>query len=1762
MIIYFDPKTYQFLNTYSFKHIKDRNIELEARFGEYKDGKFKPDIGLETFDKLTQFLSSNGVSSNGVSSNVVSPSNKPLINNIVKEESKSEILPNHIRRIIYSDNPTNDPKVRGKVKYEQKNKLFTTDIEYNDFIIRLAESEEVSLPSLPEYADQAPIEIRERNRTMYFHNSNAFYYVLTEVKTNSNGNVNTTYELEIEYNVRAELVRYFSDMMTDSIALILPFLINNYKDPISSYIPTDEQRRIRDLYNSLYIKEPKPVNLSRQETPELQSKGYSVTNKLDGERFILLFTNSGFYAFNNRKVEKYNTLNYQRFLVMDSEFFEGRYYIFDCMMYNGEKVTEEPHDFRLKMAQEAVKTFSFKNDFLILKTFYRGDEKDSLKNNTKYLLDRLSMEKNDGIIYTSSGRYNTPIYKWKFPEKMSIDFAVYKIGLKDETKYELYVKDNIDGEPVNVPFRGNSSYELKEAVYITESGHELKEGGIYEFGYDNTTEKFILFRPRLDKIDPNFITVAENVWNDIKNPYTKDELIQLLSPKVLEEYRKYQNNIKRSLIEEYCKDKAVLDLGSGRGGDLGKYDGAKVSHLWCVEPNPKNYTELLRRLKERRDMKRKTTLIKTVAQDTDEILKSINDTVCYTYPVVFQSNVLYGDTSEIVSYTSVDNLRSQVSYGYDIDRNNFIIIGSNGLLITDEELYIGPENNDHNKENIKELKVVLSSEIQNFDQLIKRQELGGDFKNWFPKKHGVDYEKLKITDEGMYSLTKQSDSLAIIKAMENIIGEDNIRGLTILDGTANVGGDTIRFGMNFNKVISVELNLQNFEVLKNNVEVYNLKDKTEIINGDITKVWNDVQLFTDVLFLDPPWGGKDYIERRVGSSDEEEVLNLFLSGMTISEFVGRVLLSPNKPSYVFLKLPVNYDINSFKNMPYVSDMQVFTIRKFYLLCLTIDKRETPIKKADILSSFFSLSFFFFKDERGEYSDLNNLIETIDKTIKNDGYFIGTTIDGNSTKKLLNSSPDRKFNFDGGYIRFMDEKEDKDEIFSSQSDSRASRIELLIRDTIVETQVESLVDFELLQAKLLERDIILYKSEIFEPSDKLTESENILNSLYRYFVFKKKSKKNIYHEKVASLIEERARPIVQTVKKGKNLLSENDIIKTLSLGSLGSKKLKEECTNKFVELLDLKKNLVGDYNLLYFNYGQSNNKQRPSYLITKYYENPISYLKEYYRSNFYNVPNMLKVSGLIDDSTIYKVKDNTNLMLFKEVFKMGIKDNKILSSCIYQLYFSMKLFEKRNIYLSNPQIILVKDKEITSIRYGNIKDIGDIEVQVFGGIIVKILNYSYSIDKDISYISSYVPKNPPKVYDYSGIEILYYLDKNYKVEFLSNIDTDNTLYSNFLLNFLTIQNSYTNIEDNEVNINTININGNKEVHIEHDLFIKEALDIREEKINELTETQYEYYDKLTSIFKNVDFERSKNKVSTKITKWMEVLSRYMIYTDKEKKYNVLSNGYMPQMFLYALRSITDIDFDWYINDEKDENKELKWSKCKNWMHVDTTDKDGINYIEKKMNKNIHIYASYLNKDLVEDKEQQKEKFLSDILTGLVSLKQDGLLLINIKSFFTSFEINLLGYVSDMFKEFYIYKPLSSDILLPEVFIVGVGYKRDEEKIKNIKDIKGDIRNIKISQSKYSNILLAAYKFYGRQMYFMDKNMECYKECYENIKDIKELNEDLLRKSGKMVIYYLKIRKTIQKGINKIIESFNFNVKKWDNYGCLRSKKLKELKLRKE
>lgn len=1009
--IFLNKEGYDFLN--SGLRVKSEYPEFELRFGYLVDERdrkrFISSIDNVLFKKLYDYLSKN----------------EKL--KLKTEKSVVSIFPTRdrnisIRKIVYDGD---------EIIWQRKVKDENVDISYKDFAIRMSYADEfpLSKQEIENVSRDRPDEVRERKRYLFTPSHKAYSYVLTEVRSRRD----IIYEFEIEYDVkRKDIFSRIKNVLQDSINEILPLFISS--ESIFSYISDDEARLVRDRLKlrleSENIRESKPVNLPRDIVHSLQRQNYTVTNKLDGERFMLFFYNDdGVYAVNNRRLEKVASLTIGDNYIFECEYFEGKFYIFDCLIYNESNITSKPLMERIQYCVDFIKKASYYKEssnqslYRLFSNLVVKEFGTNLYEDTKRLLETLPIDKNDGLIYTMNGPYNSPIYKWKFPEKMTIDFLPFFEGVREgKYAYSLYV----GGKRDPIFFSGTRDCPLakEENIFYTIEKLETtgKEGRfidmIYEFGYDIKTQTFILFRPRVDKIKPNYIDTALSVWNDICVPFTSDQLLDLFI-KLGSDFTGYHNKAKRNLISEYCHEKNVLDLGVGRGGDFKKYEKTGINYLWGVEPCEKNYQEFERRLiKMKDDFRKKVTLIKTVAQDTSEITSSINDTIISTY---------------------------------------------------------------------------IPSEYS-------RDEISKNWTDWFPSldKNGmrIDKKSFMMTKEGEYSITKKYDTELINKAMYDTFGY--FYDLRITDGTGNMGGDTINFAFLFDYVNTVEINKETFNVLENNVGLYNF-DNVSLYNDDITKIWPQLADYTDVLYLDPPWGGEKY--------KSVEDIELYLGDMTLKDFLDKTVLSFTSsisgtivcPQHIVIKAPLNYDPSKLSGMNRVRCISVYNIRgSFQIIILSTLKCN---KKVDIISSFFSLSFFFFKDGDGKYTDLDNLVNTIKDNLKPGGYFIGTTIDGESTIKLLDEAKDNKFYFEGGTIGYKS---------VDQIEKWDRPIEIILEGTIVETQTESLVNFGLLTQKLREYDIVLEKTSFldayYDTDDefvkKLTERELNLSSIYRTFVFKR------------------------------------------------------------------------------------------------------------------------------------------------------------------------------------------------------------------------------------------------------------------------------------------------------------------------------------------------------------------------------------------------------------------------------------------------------------------------------------------------------------------------------------------------------------------------------------------------------------------------------------------------------------------------------------
>lgn len=169
--------------------------------------------------------------------------------------------------------------------------------------------------------------------------------------------------------------------------------------------------------------------------------------------------------------------------------------------------------------------------------------------------------------------------------------------------------------------------------------------------------------------------------------------------------------------------------------------------------------------------------------------------------------------------------------------------------------------------------------------------------------HISQNEKLKYDQEGLWSITHPTEANKItnliINFFKNKYNNDIKNNITITDTTAGLGGNTISFSKNFYRVNSIEINSERFEMLKNNMKIYNFKN-LKLYNKNFLNIIDDLK--QDIIFIDPPWGGPDYkLKKQV---------DIEIEGQELCKIVNNLY---GKCKIVCLKLPKNFNVEDFVN---------------------------------------------------------------------------------------------------------------------------------------------------------------------------------------------------------------------------------------------------------------------------------------------------------------------------------------------------------------------------------------------------------------------------------------------------------------------------------------------------------------------------------------------------------------------------------------------------------------------------------------------------------------------------------------------------------------------------------------------------------------------------------------------------------------------------------------------------------------------------------
>lgn len=167
-------------------------------------------------------------------------------------------------------------------------------------------------------------------------------------------------------------------------------------------------------------------------------------------------------------------------------------------------------------------------------------------------------------------------------------------------------------------------------------------------------------------------------------------------------------------------------------------------------------------------------------------------------------------------------------------------------------------------------------------------------RHYFPlPRNSTAYQNILYTPDGISYMTPRIDAELTTGIIISHCNEKNIKynDIIITDATAGLGGNTLSFAKLFKHVNAIEKDYDTFKILENNLKEYCYSNVT-LINDDFINVYGSFR--QHVVFIDPPWGGKNYMKHKD--------LRLKMSDTEIEHLCD--LLRNN---IIVLKLPINYD---------------------------------------------------------------------------------------------------------------------------------------------------------------------------------------------------------------------------------------------------------------------------------------------------------------------------------------------------------------------------------------------------------------------------------------------------------------------------------------------------------------------------------------------------------------------------------------------------------------------------------------------------------------------------------------------------------------------------------------------------------------------------------------------------------------------------------------------------------------------------------------
>lgn len=115
-------------------------------------------------------------------------------------------------------------------------------------------------------------------------------------------------------------------------------------------------------------------------------------------------------------------------------------------------------------------------------------------------------------------------------------------------------------------------------------------------------------------------------------------------------------------------------------------------------------------------------------------------------------------------------------------------------------------------------------------------------------------EGIQMDEEAWYSVTPEKIAEHIAKRC--CLKNSNI---VIVDAFTGAGGNAIQFARFCSQVIAIDIDPQKIKIARHNAKIYGVDHKIEFVCGNFLDICPSLK--ADVIFLGPPWGGTDYLQR-------------------------------------------------------------------------------------------------------------------------------------------------------------------------------------------------------------------------------------------------------------------------------------------------------------------------------------------------------------------------------------------------------------------------------------------------------------------------------------------------------------------------------------------------------------------------------------------------------------------------------------------------------------------------------------------------------------------------------------------------------------------------------------------------------------------------------------------------------------------------------------------------------------------------------------